>query len=425
MDRVEVLVNELSQREDLRETQGEQMELALEAPELILPLVTKLIDRAPDCGVFDFNLLSFMPYEQLDELAHAALENMHQSYLAVNVFDHIALQKPSSMHKYLRDVFVALDEDENSSHWPWRESGKIDYDGLTEVLADVEHVLEERLRSFKCLLNTGDVDLVGEAVALAEASELFSEDNAEQVGDMIALLAEEGYEYTDEFLLQRFSDRVAHIGFPPDYLKERTGTYATPRWHPTWQLEGSAPVVGAAMVGGKHESPCPVCKNPLDRLLTLAQQGDNGDQKVSLAFVTCLSCMSTTAPLPFYFFHSADGRILRLVDKADAIMPEEVVSPVKEVNVTLFDAGPRWRYQNWVWSGGYQSLNRVGGTPTWVEPAVYPRCRKCSRMMNFVAQLDDDLPTDEGVLYDAGGMFYMFLCEQCSITAVEHIRPEL
>ncbi|WP_433750894.1 DUF1963 domain-containing protein [Paenibacillus amylolyticus] len=61
------------------------------------------------------------------------------------------------------------------------------------------------------------------------------------------------------------------------------------------------------------------------------------------------------------------------------------------------------------------SLSQVGGHPGWVQDADYPRCPRCSARMKAVAQLDWGEVEEYGE-----GMYYMFICEPCQMTAVSY-----
>ncbi|WP_419891176.1 DUF1963 domain-containing protein [Paenibacillus xylanexedens] len=61
------------------------------------------------------------------------------------------------------------------------------------------------------------------------------------------------------------------------------------------------------------------------------------------------------------------------------------------------------------------SLSQVGGHPGWVQDAEYPTCPRCSTRMKAVAQLDWGEVEEYGE-----GMYYMFICEPCKMTAVSY-----
>ncbi|WP_413405599.1 DUF1963 domain-containing protein [Paenibacillus amylolyticus] len=61
------------------------------------------------------------------------------------------------------------------------------------------------------------------------------------------------------------------------------------------------------------------------------------------------------------------------------------------------------------------SLSQVGGHPGWVQDAEYPTCPRCSTRMKAVAQMDWGEVEEYGE-----GMYYMFICEPCKMTAVSY-----
>jgi hypothetical protein len=57
-------------------------------------------------------------------------------------------------------------------------------------------------------------------------------------------------------------------------------------------------------------------------------------------------------------------------------------------------------------------ISQIGGHPTWLQDAEYPRCPKCSQTMKFVGQVDggDTMQYGEGI-------YYAFICKACSLAA--------
>jgi hypothetical protein len=59
-------------------------------------------------------------------------------------------------------------------------------------------------------------------------------------------------------------------------------------------------------------------------------------------------------------------------------------------------------------------FSQVGGHPTWIDDASYPRCPDCTRRMPVVAQLSvADIEPGEGI-------YYAFLCSPCRIAATSY-----
>lgn len=61
------------------------------------------------------------------------------------------------------------------------------------------------------------------------------------------------------------------------------------------------------------------------------------------------------------------------------------------------------------------SISQVGGHPGWVQDADYPVCPACSATMKAIGQLDGEMIQENGE-----GVYYMFACEPCQMTAVSY-----
>jgi hypothetical protein len=61
------------------------------------------------------------------------------------------------------------------------------------------------------------------------------------------------------------------------------------------------------------------------------------------------------------------------------------------------------------------SVSQLGGHPTWVQDAAYPKCPTCSRTMKFVAQIARDEIEDH-----SEGTYYSFVCDSCKTTATTY-----
>jgi hypothetical protein len=61
------------------------------------------------------------------------------------------------------------------------------------------------------------------------------------------------------------------------------------------------------------------------------------------------------------------------------------------------------------------TFSQVGGHPTWIQDACYPKCPACSKTMMFLAQLDHSDMED-----CSEGIFYAFVCSDCRTTATAY-----
>jgi hypothetical protein len=76
--------------------------------------------------------------------------------------------------------------------------------------------------------------------------------------------------------------------------------------------------------------------------------------------------------------------------------------------------------QDWGGSNGTQNLNRVGRAGSWIQDAIYPRCRTCAREMPLIAQLDAMTPLEGSYGWEqwTEGIIYAYWCGDCHVSAV-------
>jgi hypothetical protein len=60
-------------------------------------------------------------------------------------------------------------------------------------------------------------------------------------------------------------------------------------------------------------------------------------------------------------------------------------------------------------------FSQLGGHPTWIQHAEYPRCPECSRRMVFIGQL-----SMEDVEKLGEGIYYGFVCHECQVSATSY-----
>jgi hypothetical protein len=171
--------------------------------------------------------------------------------------------------------------------------------------------------------------------------------------------------------------------------------------------------------GGNSENPCLLCGETLHRLLVLdpvpPRLGVTELRRIELA--TCLSCLGWEQQ-PLFYQHDNDGCPANIGYDGSTREPQFPVGPLKEAEAMLAETPRRWFWQDWGLSNSRENLNRIGGEPCWVQDAEFPNCPRCKRLMNYLMQLDSDLPTADGDewLWGSGGIGYGFWCDHCKVS---------
>lgn len=60
-----------------------------------------------------------------------------------------------------------------------------------------------------------------------------------------------------------------------------------------------------------------------------------------------------------------------------------------------------------------EDSSTLGGMPSWLQDAEFPRCPECRRLMRFLAQHDNGALGEEG-------LYYAFFCGDCSVASVSY-----
>jgi hypothetical protein len=119
---------------------------------------------------------------------------------------------------------------------------------------------------------------------------------------------------------------------------------------------------------------------------------------------TCYGVIFTAADAAQPAWHPANQR--------PSFLPADSGPPLPADQLVLA-AQPRTPMYAAAWSLPIR-FSQVGGHPTWIDDAWYPRCPGCARRMPFVAQLAvADIEPGEGI-------YYAFLCPTCLIAATTY-----
>lgn len=119
---------------------------------------------------------------------------------------------------------------------------------------------------------------------------------------------------------------------------------------------------------------------------------------------------------PVFYKHDSLGN----PQKVGEVKQIEIYSdlPIKETEISFSKTPERWKFQSWGCSNSRENLFRLGGEPTWIQSAEVLTCPICGEKMDFLMQLDTDLPDieDGEVYFGSGGICYVFWCDKSKVS---------
>lgn len=221
---------------------------------------------------------------------------------------------------------------------------------------------------------------------------------------------------------------VARLHIPPHRYAEQAGWEMTPQGesrdlfvrgcHPLVEPGTEQVDAGIARVVDDHDEACGWCGRRMATLLDL----DLGSPKLAflglrgrrLRIATCDVCtcygtvLTRIDPDGDSSWHGSNRR--------PDYLPEKVEDWGRLPGGCLvYGERPRHWLEAADWLVPGVRFSQVGGHPTWIQDAEYPRCPECERPMPFVAQV-----SNEDCQEHAEGIYYMFACPECGVAATTY-----
>ena len=344
------------------------------------------------------------------------------------------------LHQYLGELFkLQPNESAYYAEYPWRglsyESSQI----WREKLADPQTSEDERQKIFSCLLQTRDPRNVKFACEFALAEDFFDRpcDLLEYIGywlEAVGFTFERVKFDADEpcadkpqkapndeisfggekFRLKRYcGQRVYHIIFPRSYFGAPYAPHLA-KHHPTWRFEGGE---AGYNLGGVLGEPDGDAQNPLFHLITLDPLPRDLPVRSLPRLILAAHVREVNEGEIVFYEHDAQGMPRRIGERTQVKYVQD--EPIKECEVTLAPTPARWAAQDWGMSNSRQNLARIGGEPSWIQGTSVPTCPICGEKMEFLMQLDSELPSCEQsgeVYFGSGGILYVFWCERTRVS---------
>lgn len=218
----------------------------------------------------------------------------------------------------------------------------------------------------------------------------------------------------EKFRLKRYcGQRVYHIIFPRGYFGAPYAPHLA-KHHPTWRFEGGE--VGYKL-GGVLDEADGDAQNPLFHLITLDPLPRDLPVRLLPRLILAAHVREINEGEIVFYEHDAQGMPRRIGERTQVEYAFD--EPIKECEVALAPTPARWAAQNWGMSNSRQNLARIGGEPSWIQGALVLTCPICGEKMEFLMQLDSELPSCEQggeVYFGSGGILYVFWCERTRVS---------
>ena len=219
----------------------------------------------------------------------------------------------------------------------------------------------------------------------------------------------------EKFMLKRYcGQRVYHIIFPRSYFGAPYAPHLAKR-HPTWRFEGGE---AGYKLGGVLGEPDGDAQNPLFHLITLDPLPRDLPVRSLPRLILAAHVREINEGEIVFYEHDAQG-VPRCIGERTQV-EYAFDEPIMECEVALAPTPARWAAQDWGMSNSRQNLARIGGEPSWIQGASVPTCPICGEKMEFLMQLDSELPSCEQggeVYFGSGGILYVFWCERTRVSA--------
>lgn len=368
-----------------------------------------LINFEERAAIFS-DALSYIQKEHFAKLIALSLDILKQqpNQNAESVIEYASLQFPELLHPYLELIFeLKPNKYTFYAEYPWRKLPAEQIKPFREKLKNQMTPLSDKQTLFGCLLETRDLEAITDAYHFAfdnyifkRKDELFFTSYLEWVGFTLRKGNIESY----------CPNPTYHFCFPENYFSNDKPIQINKKQHPTWNLESHSKKYKFGGIIQEDE------KNPFIHLITFDEIPDG----LNITKLTSLTLGMHIRELNEYgvvfYQHNNLGKPIKIGETEDIEFYSDF--PIKETEVSFAKTPDRWIYQSWGISNGRENLFRLGGEPTWIQDAEVLCCPICNEKMDFLMQLDTDLPDIEnGELYfGSGGICYIFWCDKSKVS---------
>lgn len=378
-----------------------------------------LIEFKTGSTIFD-TALSYLEKEQFADLINSAIHisKNEDNQNVESVIAYASLQFPDLLHDYLEQI-IELQLNKNhyypNHHWRNLSSEKIEL--FKNIFKNKKTPIARKHLLFNCLLETRDIETIKFAYQFALDNQLYDKtylkdrfyEESDLTGYLNSSVEDVGYTMKNGTLVSYCPNETYHLCFPKNYFPERS-IHTHEVLHPTWQLP---PIETSFELGGLIQDDE---NNPFIHIITFdpIPQGIKISALKKLTIGLHISEMNEYGIL--FYKHDSCGNPQKMGDVKQ--IEGYVDLPIKKTRVSLSKTPERWKFQNSMLSNGRENLFRLGGEPAWEQGADVLTCPICHEKMDFLMQLDSELPNVENdeILFGSGGICYVFWCDKSKVS---------
>ncbi|AXE21121.1 hypothetical protein DR864_26985 [Runella rosea] len=353
--------------------------------------------------------LSYIDAKQFSKLIQIAIKILQkeENENAENVIAYASLQFPELLNEYLHLIFE-LEPNTYTyyAQYPWRKCNSRSIQIFKKKLINPELSQYDKERLFKCLLETRDLETINFAYNFATEDKLIDNEA------MLTLYLERvGFTIQNNTIKTYCPNQLYHLLFPKNYFPNDQPISINKEQHPTWNLTPTSKKYKFGGILSDDE------KNPFFHIFTL----DNIPDGLNITELNVLVLGAHLRELneceAIFYQHNTEGKPSKIQSTDDDI---EVYydNPIKETYISCAVTPERWKFQDWGISNSRENLFRLGGEPTWIQNAEVLKCPICNEKMDFLMQLDSDLPTIQNgeLMFGSGGICYVFWCNTSKVS---------
>ncbi|MCX5467264.1 hypothetical protein [Acinetobacter nematophilus] len=355
--------------------------------------------------------LSYVDKASFSKLIVKSLDILKQqrNENAEAVIEYASLQFPELLHPYLETIFeLKPNQSAFYAEYPWRNLPVAHIQPFIAKIKDPMTPRSDQQKLYRCLIETRDLQTLNFAYQFARENNIFESEDSEAY--LLEGLESVGFTVSNGQIENYCPNPFYHFKFPENYFHHEHLIYLNKTQHPTWRLK---PIDKAYAFGGLIQDDE---HNPFIHLITFDEIPNDLSIKSLKSLTLGMHIRELNEYSEIFYQHNQLGKPTKMDNTT--VVENYPDLAIKNTQICLSETPSRWAYQSWGSSNGRENLFRLGGEPTWIQGAQVLICPICNKKMNFLMQLDSDLPAmgNGEVYFGSGGICYVFWCDQSQVS---------